>query len=118
MMVKMKIDKKTQINWLNIVIDNKAEYLKELKDQAEEEGQNEDGANNLSISLDKHSFEMYEYYFDDKENELVISGTLKSPKGETYFGITIPLSDIVLISILEYALKRLDKLKNVLEALN
>lgn len=114
----MGIDKETQPRWVNLVVDNNPSYHKELKDQAEEDGQNEDGANKLSITMDKHSFEMCEYYFDDKDNEIMISGTLKSPSGETYLGVNIPLSDTVLIDILQYAIKKLNKLKTALETLS
>ena len=115
----MGIDKETSPNWVNIVIDDNKEYLDELREQATEDGQN-DGADpkKLSLTLDKGSFEMGEYYYDEKENEILISGEVKSSKGMSYIGINIPLSDIVMIDIINGAIKKLNKLKTALEALN
>jgi len=112
----MGIDKQTQPKWINIVIDNNPKYHKELKIQADIDGQNDDGENKLSITMEKHSFEPSEIYFED-DGTFLISGNLKSVNGETYIGINIPLSDIVLVDILQYALKRLNKLKTALETL-
>ena len=118
----MGIDKETKPTYVNIILDKNPKYLKTLSDQAEEDGQNEtskdeEPRNRLSLTMDKHSFDMEEYYFDENDNEIFISGTMKSSEGESYVCITIPLSDIVLIDILEHACKKLNKLKNVMESL-
>lgn len=67
--------------------------------------------------MDGNLFLMEEYYFDSSENELMISGNMQSSEGETWFSVSIPLSDIVLIDILEHSVKKLNKLKTALETL-
>jgi len=114
---KMGIDKETQPKWVNLVVDNNPAYHKDLKAQAEEDGQNVDGANKLSITMDKHSYEPSEFYLED-DGTLIIDGNLKSATGETYVGVNIPLSDTVLVDVLNYAIKKLNKLKTALETLS
>lgn len=114
----MGIDKETQPKYINIVLDNNPAYMKVLKDQAEEDGQNDEGNSKLSLTTDKHSFQMEEYYFDDDDDTIFISGNMVSDKGESYLSISIPLSDTVLIDILQYATKKLNKLKTALETLS
>lgn len=114
----MGIDKETQPKYISIVLDNNPAYMKVLKDQAEEDGQNDEGNSKLSLTTDKHSFQMEEYYFDDSDDTIFISGNMVSDKGESYLGISIPLSDMVLIDILQYATKKLNKLKTALETLS
>ena len=114
----MGIDKKTVPSFVNVVLDNNKDYLKELKEQADEDGQSEEKENSkLSLTMEKHSFEMDEYYYDDDNNEITVSGNMISTKGQSYVSICIPLSDVVLIDIISGALKKLNKLKTTLEAL-
>ncbi len=114
----MGIDKETKPTMLNIVLDNNPGYIKELKEQANEDGQNDEkDSNKISLTLDKHSFDMGEYYYEEDDNEIMISGTMTSTKGSTYIFITIPLSDIVLIDIMQGAIKKLNKLKTAMESL-
>ncbi len=114
----MGIDKETKPTALNIVMDNTSDYINELKKQADEDGQNDEkDKNKISLNLDKHSFDMDEYYYDEEDNSIVISGGMTSSKGESYVYITIPLSDIVLIDIMQGAIKKLNKLKTAMESL-
>ena len=109
----MGIDKKTKPNYISVSIENKPEYIKELKKQ----GQHDGLENHLVVSLETHAFEMEEMYFDSDENELTISGSAVSTNGETYIHVSIPISDIVLIDILTHGVKKLSKLKGALETL-
>ncbi len=113
----MGVDTKTQPTYINIVLDDNSEYLNVLRKQAEEEDQNQDGETKLSLTNDKHVFNTEEYYFEDDSNSLFISGEMISDKGKSYISICIPLSDIVLIDILQYATKKLNKLKTAMETL-
>ena len=114
----MGIDKETKPTMLNIVLDNNPDYIKELKEQANEDGQNDEkDSNKISLTLDKHSFDMEEYYYDEEDNEIFISGGMSSSKGDAYICVVIPLSDIVLIDIMQGAIKKLNKLKMAMEAL-
>ncbi len=115
---KMGIDKETTPTSVNIVLDNKPTYIEELKKQADEDGQNEEKDDNkLSLTLDKHNFDMEEYYYDEDDNTIIISGSMISSKGETYINIIMPLSDILLVDIMQGAIKKLNKLKTALESL-
>lgn len=115
---KMGIDKKTIPTYINVVLDYNPEYIKLLKKQAEEHDQNQEGKIRLSLTEDKHAFQMEEYYFEDTTNSITITGNMVSDKGESFLSIQIPLSDTVLVDILQHAVKRLNKLKTVLETLN
>ena len=120
----MGVDKETVPRAINIVIDDKPNYLKELRAQAEEDGQNEslegDEPKKLALTDDKHSFEMEEYYFDDAldDNCINISGCMTSTNGKSFVYLTIPLSDVLLIDILQHSIKKLNKLKSVMESLS
>lgn len=113
----MGIDKETVPTYINVVIDDKPGYLSLLRKQAQEDGQNDEGGKKLSVIDNNHRFTMEEYYYDEKDNNLVITGNLQSLEGQTFIGICIPLSDMVLIDIMQGAIKKLNKLKTVLETL-
>lgn len=109
----MGVDNETAPNYINIVIDDNAKYLNSLRKQAKEDGQEE---KKLSIS-EGHSFNTTEFYFDEKEQEIVYSGEATGTDGKTYVYLSIPLSDILLIDILAYGIKKMAKLKTALESL-
>lgn len=113
----MEVDKETIPNYINIVLDKNPKYLKILSEQAEEDDQNEDDRQRLSLTMDKHSFDMEEYYFDSDKNEIIITGNMSSSEGQSFISISIPLSDIIMIDILKHACKKFNKLKNVMESL-
>ena len=113
----MTIDNTTKPTRINIVVDDKPKYLDFLREQALEDGQSEEDIKRMSITLDKVGFLTDEFYYDEGENEIHISGSLDSDKGESYISIDIPLSDVLLIDILTAGVKRLNKLKTVLEGL-
>ena len=115
----MGIDKTTEPRYVNVVIDDNKEYLETLRKQAQEDGQNDlDEGKKLSITEDKHSFTMEEYYYDEKENEITITGYLQGSNGQSFISICIPLSDTVLIDIIQGSIKKLNKLKTALETLS
>ena len=112
----MVVDKKTKPEHLVIIIDNNKEYLKYAKKQSEEEGFSDDGKDYLDISLGEHIWSPEEYYFD-QEGNIKITGEMKSNLGNTYVSISMPLSDEVLVDILIYGIKKLNKFKTALESL-
>ena len=69
------------------------------------------------MTLEGHTFEMDEYYFDPKENEISFSGMMTSEEGDSFISVSIPLSDSILIDILQYSIKKLNKLKTVMETM-
>lgn len=112
----MGIDEETKPTNVFISIEDNKEYINRLRKVSEEEGIN-DEKKYLLIINDEHSFEMNEYYFDN-DGTINVSGVLKSQLGETYISFNIPLSDTVLIDILQHSIKKLNKFKTVLETLN
>ena len=119
-MKDMGVDKKTKINYICINIEDTKKYIDTMRKRAEEDGMNDASGNvkYLTLSDNDHSFEMEEYYFDENSNEILINGTMKSSVGETLISMNIPLSDIVLLDILQHAIKKLNKLKTALETLS
>ncbi|KKN57983.1 hypothetical protein LCGC14_0556410 [marine sediment metagenome] len=114
----MEIDKETKPQHFSITLDNNSPYMNVLKNQADEDGQNEEkGDNRISLTMDKHVFQTEEYYFDERDKTIIISGNMVSDKGESWVSISMPLSDIVLIDILKYSMNKLDNLKTALEVL-
>ena len=112
----MGVDKTTVTSYVNIVLDNKKEYLELLKKSAEEDFAPDEC---LALRLDYHSFQPSEIYYQEDEGELYFSGTLVSNEtsATTHITISFPISDIVMIDIIQAAVKKMNKLKTVLESL-
>ena len=112
----MESDKKTTPSYINIVLDNKPKYLEKLKEQATEDGQNEDNSDieKLSIRDEGHTISPDEIYFE--EGELHIAFNLTSKEGSTYVGVDVPLSQSILFDILGEGIKKFNKVRTVLEA--
>lgn len=117
----MGIDTKTVPSTIIITLNTNSKYIKELKDQAVENDLNWGSKNkpviNMGLTNDKHTFETEEYYYDGERNEIHLAGTMKSSNGESSIYLDIPLSDIVLLDILQHAIKKLNKLKIAMETL-
>jgi len=113
----MGVDNETTPNYVNIVIDDNSKLLQAMRNRAEEDGQNDEDLKKLSLVDDMFSFDNDEYYYEVNDNEIVFSGSLSSPDGDGYISINLPLSDELLIDILQGAIKRLNKLKVAMEAL-
>lgn len=116
----MPIDKETVPNFVNVVFDDDKNIFDEMREQAEDDSQNwekkEGEAKKMSLTTDKRSVDVSEYYFED--GNIYYSAGLSSKNGEDiFYSFEIPLSDKVLIDILEYSCKKLNKLKTALETL-
>lgn len=78
------------------------------------------------LSLDEHEFVDSAFYYQSRSNTIEFNGTLRkiAPHGdykvigETRVNFSIPLSDTVLIDILQHSVKKFNKLKGALESLN
>jgi len=113
--IKMGVDHDTEAKFVNIVVDDNPAYKKILKRQADDDGQNEDGRSAISITQDNHGWRTEEYYLED--GNLIISGELTNAEGSTFIALDMPISDTVLIDIMQMAIKKLGKLKTALETL-
>jgi hypothetical protein len=109
-----EIDKKTKINYLNIVIEDNEKYFDKLRKQADSDSQNDEEIKNVSLSCDGHLQETDEIYFED--GKLHYSGNFTSKEGSSYVCIEIPISQEVLFDILGDSIKKFNKIKTVLEA--
>jgi hypothetical protein len=116
----MGIDTTTKPSGLSITIDDTSKYLAHLRKRAEVEGMNDSGTESskkyLMVTDLDHNFVMEEYYFS--EGELYISGSLKSDDGITSIYLIVPVSDTVMMDILQHAIKKFNKLKTALEAMS
>lgn len=117
----MNVDKETIPKWLSISLEDNPKFIKELRKNADAQGYNDglekDDSKSLLICPDNSFFETSEYYFDSSENELHISGEIYCGEYKAHLNLDIPLSDTVLIDILEHSVKKLNKLKTALETL-
>ena len=116
----MGIDKTTKISCSVSIEDNK-KYLATLRKNADENGFNDDleegETKNLLLDDEPHSVSTEEYYFDSYDETIHYSGELTGSEGKSYISFNIPLSDIVLIDIIDHSLKKLSKLKSAMESL-
>jgi hypothetical protein len=99
---------------INIVLDGDTKYLDKLKKQADEDSQNEEENNKLSITSEGHSIVPSEIYLE--EGKLHVSCEMVSKEGLTWVSLDIPLSQDVLFDILGDSIKKFNKIKTVLEA--
>lgn len=117
----MGVDRETKPTAISITIDDSKNYLDNLRKKAEREGYNDDlekdESKKILLDDDENSFETDEYYYEEADNEIHISGTMIGQQGKSHFYLNIPLSDIVLIDIMNGCLKKLGKLKTAMEAL-
>ena len=116
----MEVDKESKPSFVWIQLDDTPEYLKSMRKTAENELDSstiKEEGKKLLILNETHTFETDEYYFDEGEKNIHLSGTLKSSNGNSYMSVDIPLSDIVLIDIIQHAIKKLNKLKTAMESL-
>jgi len=117
----MGVDKETAPNYVNIWIEDNAQMLKEMRKAYKEEGWDDEETNQLVLcDMNGFSLECEEYYFEEREGnpELYISFNMMSSNGKVMGTLGIPLSDIVLIDILQYAIKKLNKLNQKFDTLN
>ena len=85
------------------------------EDAVDEDPNNEDAKDNLLYRDAK--IVVSEFYLEDNSDELELNGELYSPtKDIGYISLRIPLSQELAIGIIERYLKKLGKLKTVLEA--
>lgn len=114
--VKMEIDKSTQFEWLNIVIDDTPEHLKLMREQADNDCQNDEnsGVKKLSLTLDDRKSLTEEICLED--GCLCYNGDVLSEKGKAWIAFKLPLSQPILFDILSESIKKFNKVKTVLEA--
>lgn len=112
----MGIDKETVPTSLSVWIDKDVKLLKTLADKGYEFNGKEKPEQWVIVD-DMGSLSPSEYYFDDGIGNIVYSGNLIVDGKNISFNIYLPLSDTVLIDILQHSIKKLNKLKLAMETL-
>ena len=108
----MGIDKETNAKFVSVWITDNKEVLDKARKLAKEDtGDDED--KQLIFDSENIVFDTEEYYYDDGNNEFTLSLT----SNDVQIYLSIPLSDTVLIDILQHSIKKLGKLKTALETL-
>jgi hypothetical protein len=115
----MSVDKTTNMNYASICISDRQRLLDAMrKNHSDNIGLEDHNASpELWFNSDLGLIECDEYYFDESNNSIEYTGSAKMGEGTINLTVSIPLSDEVLIDILSHSVKRLNKLKNVLESL-
>lgn len=121
----MGVDKSTSMSYLSFVIDDDKKLLDYFRACAESNNGIEEHKKNPELWINSYDagfkIECDEYYFDDEDNEIEYSGSIKilgfDQERSISFTISLPLSDEVLIDILQHSMKKLGKLKTALETL-
>ena len=101
------------MNLIEKALDDTKKRAKE--DATDNDPNNEDAKDNLLYS--DATIVINEFYLDDNSDYLELNGELWSPNKDLgYISLKIPLSQELAIGIIERYLKKLGKLKTVLEA--
>lgn len=109
----------TAPNFVSILIEDSPKIIKKMRHDFEAVGAGKDETKQLVInSMDGYSIESEEFYLEEKDGkpELLISFLMQG-EGKVSGTISIPLSDVVLMDIIEHSIKRLNKLKAAMNSL-
>lgn len=112
------VDHNTQAT-ATVSIDNNKELLAQLLENYKSVVGDEECERSpqLWYSDDIKSLRTDEYYFNEDEVSINYSGQAETPNGNIYVGVNIPLSDVVLMSILKHASNKFNRLREAMELL-
>lgn len=116
----MGIDKTSVPEYVNIWFDDSPAFLAELRKVYKTQGCDEkDPKKMVMSSMEGLILEPEELYLDEQEGKPVIYSNFRmvSANGAVDMSVSLPLSDVLFIDIVQYAIKRLNKLKVASEAL-
>ncbi len=102
----MAIQKKTEIKSFTIELEENKAMLDILRVK-------EDNKNFITANEDNSKLEISEFYFDG--NEFIL--TARNDEG-IYVSFNIPISQEMLVDFMTYNIKKMNKMKTVLENLN
>jgi hypothetical protein len=112
----MSVGKNIKPSYMSATLVKDEKLFKKLEARAEEEGLNDEETKYLAIYDDFGNANIDEFYYKEEENEVTLSCNLITTDGDISFYIAFKLPDEVLIDLLSASVKRLNKLKTVLEA--
>lgn len=115
----MGVDKETAPTYLSVWMPDNQSFLKAMREEWLSNGppDKDEEKKMVLCSMDTGSLDCDEYYFEEGNNELNVSGTMRTANGDVSFTLAIPLSDTILIDIIQHSIKKLNKLKTAMEAL-
>lgn len=104
---------------ITVCIDNNKKLIKQLEKKNIEVSGEKEHKEHPQLWFDESfgSIDSSEYYFDEEECALNFSGDIKTVEGDVYVSFEIPISDTILIDILQHSIKKLNKLKTAMETL-
>jgi hypothetical protein len=112
----MSIAKDIKPFYMSATLVKDEKLFKKLEKRADEEGLNDEETKYLAIYDDFGNANIEEFYYEEKDNEFTLSCNLTTTDGDLTFYISFELPDEVLIDLLATSVKRLNKLKTILEA--
>ena len=117
--VNMGVDKETKPSYINFWIDDNPKMIEDMRVAYTEAMGDEEPKKLILCDGDGFSITPEELYLDnDSEGvDIYCSFEMKSPSGSVSGTISIPLSDTLLIDILQHSIKKLNKLKVAMESL-
>lgn len=112
----MAVDRETSASvWINI---DKNPKLMNLLEKNNESVSDESKKNpQFLINEDIGTVKCEEYYLEEGDNTLHYTGTMATPHGGIYISFDLPISDVILIDLLQMSIKKLNKLKVAMESL-
>lgn len=111
----MEVDRETKIKHPFISYDSNVELRRLLEENAKQ-CYGDENSKDLLISNEIGTFNTEELYVDD--GEIHYSGVINSPHGDIYLSFDLPISNKLLIGILEHSQIKFDKLKRALSAID
>ncbi len=108
------MEKDISVNTYMVLDSKKIESVREEAEKSAKENDYVEG----ELLFEDLRWDVDELYFDREEKSLMISGDLHwNGKRLGYFSPTIPLGSETIIEIIEHYMKKLGKLKTVMEAI-
>jgi len=110
-------DKETAPSYISFLFPDDPKFIKRMRDNYFVSGFGEEEEKKLFLNTDIISLSPGEFYFDSSNQELTINFEMNCSEGDSFGSMCIKLSDEVLMDILAYSVKKLNKLKTALETL-
>lgn len=114
------VDSNNTATYLSFTISDTPDQIKAMRADSEANGMNGDDGKEKNFyinSMEGYSLVPNELYLEiDKIPEIYCSFEIRGEHGTGYVSINIPLTDVLLIDILSYGVKKFNKLKTAIEA--
>lgn len=112
----MGIDRETKARACVVIDYNKA-MIKRLLDKNIDISGEDEHKKKPRLWIDADAVIPEEYYFDEKENTIHYTGAVNDVDGEVFLSVDFKLSDVILVDVLQGAIKKFNKMKTALESM-